>query len=337
MEVEAWGYDTANLNWLVTDQLGTPRMVFDQGGALANVKRHDYLPFGEELLGGTGGRTSAQGYDAADGVRQKFTSKERDIETGLDYFLARYYSSTQGRFTSPDEFRGGPKELFVLGSGDPKKQALPYAELTEPQSLNKYQYCYNNPLRYIDPDGHKIRYIDGQTDDERREARGRLMADLAQNERKYFTIKYDKSTHAYTLALKGNVDKALSQNHTAAFGHLVETIRATATLRLGIADTVSTRTGATYSTVLGGGGMTVGADISKSRDVEVYVSREGNPEGVQGKTGGMISDPKSIIEAHEVLGHGRLRLLGLPHGQHEAIEVENEIRRGRGLPERANP
>jgi hypothetical protein len=56
-EVEAWTAATsgasAKINWLVTDQLGTPRMVFDKTGAPANVKRHDYLPFGEELYGGT--------------------------------------------------------------------------------------------------------------------------------------------------------------------------------------------------------------------------------------------------------------------------------------------
>ncbi|HYV00475.1 MAG TPA: RHS repeat-associated core domain-containing protein [Pyrinomonadaceae bacterium] len=142
-----------NLQWLVTDQLGTPRMIFDKTGSLAATKRHDYLPFGEEIFAGTGGRTTALGYGAADGVRQKFTQKERDIETGLDYFLARYYSSTQGRFTSPDEFTGGPDELYYFVD-DAADNPTFYADLLRPQSLNKYQYSFNNPLRYVDPDGH---------------------------------------------------------------------------------------------------------------------------------------------------------------------------------------
>lgn len=80
------------------------------------------------------------------------TQKERDNETGLDYFGARYYASIQGRFTSADEFTGGPEEIFEdVDPHDP----LFYADATEPQSLNKYHYCLNNPLRYIDPDGHQ--------------------------------------------------------------------------------------------------------------------------------------------------------------------------------------
>jgi hypothetical protein len=61
-------------------------MILDQTGSLANVKRHDYLPFGEELDASISGR-SGQGYGGGDGVRQQFTQKERDIETGLDYFV----------------------------------------------------------------------------------------------------------------------------------------------------------------------------------------------------------------------------------------------------------
>ncbi len=157
VEVEAWGSSSgsatsADIEWLVTDQLGTPRMVLDHTGSLANTKRHDYLPFGEELAADRGLRPQAQGYGGGDGVRQQFTQKERDIETGLDYFLSRCYSSTQGRFTSPDEFTGGPDELYeAMSVGNPTF----YADLADPQSLNKYQYGYNNPLRYVDPDGHQ--------------------------------------------------------------------------------------------------------------------------------------------------------------------------------------
>jgi RHS repeat-associated protein len=80
--------------------------------------------------------------------------KERDSETGLDYFLARYYSSTQGQFTSPDEFTGGPDELFTFAD-DASNNPTFYADLTNPQSLNKYQYAYGNLLRFVDSDGHE--------------------------------------------------------------------------------------------------------------------------------------------------------------------------------------
>ena len=74
--LSAWNSSTGgvDIRWLVTDQLGTPRMVLDQSGNLSTVSRHDYLPFGEELVGGplnqpgTGGRVTTQGY-TTDNVR----------------------------------------------------------------------------------------------------------------------------------------------------------------------------------------------------------------------------------------------------------------------------
>jgi hypothetical protein len=57
-----------------------------------------------------------------------------------------------GRFTSPDEFKGGFDGLdgqaaFAAGP-------IPYADIGDPQTLNKYVYVRNNPLRYVDPNGH---------------------------------------------------------------------------------------------------------------------------------------------------------------------------------------
>jgi RHS repeat-associated protein len=138
-------------SYLTSDHLGSTRVVMKSDGSVA---RHDFLPFGEEISSAIGGRGSVAGYGAADTTRQKFTQKERDNESGLDYFGARYYSSAQGRFTSPDEFSGGPDELYDFAASASDNPTF-YADLHEPQSLNKYQYCYNNPLACVDPDGHQ--------------------------------------------------------------------------------------------------------------------------------------------------------------------------------------
>jgi RHS repeat-associated protein len=92
-------------SYLTTDHLGSTRVVTGQDQSVK--ARHDYLPFGEEIAASTG-RSGVGGYSANDPLRQRFTQKERDAETGLDYFLARYYSAAQGRFNSPDEFTDGP-------------------------------------------------------------------------------------------------------------------------------------------------------------------------------------------------------------------------------------
>ena len=143
---------TSGRVFLTADHLGSTRLVTNAGGNPA--ERTDYYPYGDEILSSTGSpRLSVTGYTADSGIQQKFTGKERDAETGLDYFLARYYSAAQGRFTSPDEFTGGIVDAY---SGGQVQQSgpLPYADITDPQTLNKYAYVRNNPLRYTDPDGH---------------------------------------------------------------------------------------------------------------------------------------------------------------------------------------
>lgn len=138
-------------SYLTADHLGTPRVITRADGSISG--RHDYQPFGEEIPATYGGRGAVDGYPPGDSLRQQFTQKERDVETGLDYFLARYYSSAQGRFTSPDEFTGGPDELYDFAN-DAADNPTFYADFTNPQSLNKYQYTYNNPINLVDPDGH---------------------------------------------------------------------------------------------------------------------------------------------------------------------------------------
>jgi RHS repeat-associated protein len=70
----------------------------------------------------------------------KFTGKERDPESGLDMFGARYYGSSMGRFMTPD--------------WSSVATAVPYADFGNPQSLNLYSYTKNNPTTLRDPNGH---------------------------------------------------------------------------------------------------------------------------------------------------------------------------------------
>ncbi|MGH3428468.1 MAG: RHS repeat-associated core domain-containing protein, partial [Bryobacteraceae bacterium] len=120
--------------YLFADNLGTPRVItYPSGGVITDgngheIGRHDYYPFGTEVN------------PSSDDETHKFTGKERDAETGLDYFGARYYGSTMGRWMSPD-WAENPT-------------AVPYSSLSDPQTLNLYGYMRNNPLSGTDPDGH---------------------------------------------------------------------------------------------------------------------------------------------------------------------------------------
>jgi RHS repeat-associated protein len=101
------------------DHLGSTRLVTLNNQCIFDVM--DFLPFGEQIAG-------------AQATSHMFTGKERDAESGLDNFGARYNTSSMGRFTSPDP---------LLASGS----------LYNPQTWNRYAYALNNPLRIVDPTG----------------------------------------------------------------------------------------------------------------------------------------------------------------------------------------
>ncbi len=121
---------TARYSYYFSDHLGSADVVTD---ALGNIKEEsDYYPFGGERVV----------TDSGIGNRYKFTGKERDPETGLDNFGARYNASAIGRFITADPFN--PLAL---------KRRRFQAWISNPQRWNKYSYALNNPVTLIDPDG----------------------------------------------------------------------------------------------------------------------------------------------------------------------------------------
>ena len=120
-------YDANGLHFRATDWLGSMRASTDARGVLE--EESSMLPFGDQLTG-----------DLLYPDSHHFTGKERDSESGNDYFGARYYASTMGRFLSPD--------------WSAKAEPVPYAKLDDPQNLNLYAYVENNPLGRADADGH---------------------------------------------------------------------------------------------------------------------------------------------------------------------------------------
>jgi RHS repeat-associated protein len=104
------------------DFLGSSRQIYTSASALCYDA--DFYPFGGE-----------RAYNNSCAQNYKFTGKERDSESNLDNFGARYNSSSAGRFMSPD-----PVHIM--------KQRL-----TDPQQWNMYSYVRNNPLHLVDNTG----------------------------------------------------------------------------------------------------------------------------------------------------------------------------------------
>ena len=135
------GTPTPGTFYRTVDHLGSTRLVTDAAGT--EVENTDYLPFGEEILVSSGDpRHNVAAYGSPGQLRHKFTGKERDSESGMDYFLARYYSGPMGRFLSVDPENAGAVNDI-------------------PQTWNAYAYTNNRPLVMVDEDGRAPNILGG--------------------------------------------------------------------------------------------------------------------------------------------------------------------------------
>ncbi len=112
---------TFSVKYYFSDHLGSTSLITNATGAMPPLEESDYYPYGGEIA-----------FTSGDPNQYKFTGQERDIESNLDYFFARSYASNTARFMSAD----------VIGG-----------RLGNPQTLNRYAYVINNPLRFLDPWG----------------------------------------------------------------------------------------------------------------------------------------------------------------------------------------
>src|SRR5690606_35148535 len=113
--------DTIQRFYYLKDHLGSIRMTVNSNGEVQGWD--DYYPFGVIMPG------RSQVYLDA---KYRFTGKERDTETGYDYFGARYYDSRIGRWLQVD----------------PLAEKYPW--------ISPFSYTLNNPVRLIDPDGKQV-------------------------------------------------------------------------------------------------------------------------------------------------------------------------------------
>ncbi|HEY1527869.1 MAG TPA: RHS repeat-associated core domain-containing protein [Candidatus Angelobacter sp.] len=125
---------SGDIKYYITDHLHSTAMFVDKAGTTAAIlDDNDMYPWGG-VVPGVGKTTSNNTI--------KFTGQYRDTDTAanLDYFGARYYSYTIGRFMSPD--------------WADRPTTVPYAKFGDPQSLNLYTYTENGPINRIDSNGH---------------------------------------------------------------------------------------------------------------------------------------------------------------------------------------
>jgi RHS repeat-associated protein len=187
---------SGTVHYYFSNHLGSASVITD---ALGNIEEQDdYYPYG-------GIAYTAE----SDTNHYKFTGKDRDGESGLDDFSARYYSSSTGRWFTPD------------WSSSPVP--VPYADLNNPQSLNLYAYVGGDPTSHTDPDGHRCYSSGGCNSDGPQDAAGQASAQTAQNNGWSLSWQISASANFLGQELMGVADTTIAPVVNAV-EHPVDTV-----------------------------------------------------------------------------------------------------------------
>jgi RHS repeat-associated protein len=298
---------SGNVYYYFSDQLGSSRVLVQDGTTPTLCYDADFYPYGGELA-----------YTTSCTQHYKFTGKERDSESGLDNFGARYNSSQYGRFMSPD--------------------STAYSGLKNPQSWNLYAYTLNNPLRYVDPTGHTVECKTKAAD-----CLSAAQAAVGKNAAGQLSTKttqsfWQKIFGGSTTTLQINGSEADFRGASGNASKLADLIDSKTNFGVSIQHTGDPQYSSVINSILGGGATdlqggaitytpsqgylpAVFLDPSSAATTDTDASRDHIP-------------PANMAEkfAHELLGHEWGEVFGgHPAGsaanKQDAINSENEVRR----------
>jgi RHS repeat-associated protein len=270
---------SGTVHYYFSNHLGSHTMVTSAAGSCE--QDIDYYPYGGVVRDHC--PTVAQHY--------KFTGKERDTESGLDNFGARYFGSSLGRFMTPDWAA--------------RPTTVPYAEFSDPQSLNLYNYVRNDPISRIDRDGHYEVNASNCGDDTKCQKRWEKATD-----------KFEKRREKDLNSKKADVRAA-----AAAYGAKGEANG----VHVGFADLASQNINGSVDV----SGSTLGTE---NIQVTLDFGRAGSAE-TQTHEGTHVMDDKKFLDSINPLMGGYDQTLNPTHGQTEfnAFKAGAEINQEHGF------
>lgn len=283
------------------------------------------------------------------------TRKERDNETGLDFFEARYYSSTQGRFASVDPYNVVLETEVTATTTSPEKAAAEFLSyLSRPQGWNRYVYVGNNPLKYVDPTGEQIELTGSAADIQ---AAFERFKDIVGEKAAKLLYLRTENGHTYVDYHgsrgddKKEVDALVAADTSGSgvyFAKMINDKDPANTVEFRVAESFQTKDGS-FTTAYFGGAATIGKEESLRGHAQIFVNPKAGDLaqnwgmsmlGISSSSNGKQLDFwNDVVDAHE-FGHAYANVYegaSLKHSNasnRRSLNFENGIRARRGLSNR---